>query len=146
MQSVALNRFTLCALLLLDLGFVQLRGVAQCHRSTVADFSPSLEPKARAFLSSLITSVKAGDRAKIAAMVQYPLNVNTDKGHRSVRSSAEFVKAYNQLFTPAIKTAIEKQVPECLFANSQGVMIGDGEVWFEELQNGSMKIKTLNVP
>jgi hypothetical protein len=37
-------------------------------------------------------------------------------------------------------------VPECLFANWQGVMIGDGEVWFEEQQNGSVKIKTLNIP
>jgi len=128
------------------LGIVQQRGIAQCHGSPVADFSPSLEPKARAFLSSLVASVKAGDKTKIAAMVLYPLNVNTDKGHRIVRNSSEFVKTYDQLFTPAIKRAIERQVPECLFANWQGVMIGDGAVWFEEQHNGSVKIKTLNIP
>jgi hypothetical protein len=146
MRFVALSRSTLCALLLLlDVGFVQ-RGVAQCHGSTVADFSPSLEPKARAFLSALVASVKAGDKAKIAAMVRYPLAVKTDKGQWAVRSSFEFVNTYDQLLTPVIKRAIEKQVPECLFANWQGVMIGDGEVWFEEQQDGSMKIKTVNYP
>jgi hypothetical protein len=147
MKSVAPNRYTLCMLLLLvSLGIVQQRGIAQCHRSTVADFSPSLVPKAETFLSSLIASVKAPNKTEIAAMVQYPLYVNTDKGHRIVRSSSEFVKTYHRLFTPAIKRTIEKQVPECLFANRQGVMIGDGEVWFEELQNGSVNIKTLNIP
>jgi hypothetical protein len=118
---------------------------SKCGRSTVEEFAPSLGPKARAFLASLTTAVKAGDKQKISAMVQYPLNVNVDKGHRLVRSSSEFVKDYDRFFTPVVVKAIEKQVPECLFANWQGVMIGDGEVWFEEQKNGSMRIKTLNV-
>lgn len=56
------------------------------------------------------------------------------------------MRGYKRLFTHAIVNAIEKQPPECLFANWQGVMIGHGAVWFEEQPNGTMKIKTLNIP
>jgi len=69
-----------------------------------------------------------------------------DKTHRRVQSSSQFLVDYDRLFTSSIRNAIEKQRPGCLFANWQGVMIGDGEVWFEERSNGNMKIKTLNIP
>jgi hypothetical protein len=128
------------------LGFPQAEKMSKCGGSTVEDYAPSLGPKARRFLASLTAAVKVGDRQKVAAMVRYPLNVYVDKGHRLVRSSPEFVKDYDRLFTPAVRRAIEKQVPECLFANWQGIMIGLGEVWFEEQKNGSMRIITLNVP
>jgi len=99
------------------LGSPQSDKASKCGGSTVEEFSPSLGPKAKAFLASLTTAVKAGDRQKVSTMIQYPLNVNADRGHRLVRSSFEFVKDYDRLFTPAIVKAIEKQVPECLFAN-----------------------------
>jgi hypothetical protein len=91
-------------------------------------------------------ALQAGDRRKIAGMVQYPLAVNTEKSHRTVRSSAQFLAEWDHLFTLSVRNVIAKQIPECLFANWQGVMIGDGEVWFEDQRDGSMKIKTLNVP
>lgn len=104
-----------------------------------------MAPRARAFLASLKVALGGGDKQKVAAMVQYPLRANVDKTHRLIRDSAEFVKDYNRLFTPAVVKAVERQQPECLFANWQGVMIGHGEVWFEEQKNRSIKIKTINV-
>ena len=105
-----------------------------------------MAPKARAFLASLKVALAGADRQKVAAMVQYPLSANAGKTHRVIRDSAEFVKDYDRLFTAAVLRAVKNQVPECLFANWQGVMIGSGEVWFEEQTNGSMKIKTINIP
>ena len=122
----------------------QTRGNGECHRSTVEEFAPSLGPKARAFLAELKTAIKNGDRRKIATLVRYPFEVHFAKGKRIVRNSSQFVKDYDTLFTPTVRKAIEQQAPACLFANYQGIMIGDGEVWFNEQQNGSMKIKALN--
>ena len=136
-----------CLLLALGLSsraFPQSNQGGQCHRSTVEDYSQALVPKARAFLSELKSAIKSGDKQKVAGLVHYPLEVNLVKGHRVVRTKAELVKDYDAIFTPATRTAIEQQVPACLFANYQGVMIGDGEVWFEEQQDGTMKIKALN--
>ena len=126
--------------------FQQPQMPSKCGNSTVEEFSPSLGPKARAFLAALSAAVKAGDKQKVAAMVQYPLYVNTGKLRRLVRSRSEFAMDYDRIFTPAVRKAIERQVPECLFANWQGVMIGHGEVWFEEQKNGGMRIKTVNIP
>ena len=117
-----------------------------CGHSTVAEFSPSLQPKAESFLGALKAAVKAQDKRKVAEMSRYPLLVNMLKGHRQIKTSAQLIAEYDRLFAPSIRRAIEQQTPACLFANWQGVMIGTGEVWFEEQANGSMKIKTLNLP
>lgn len=115
-----------------------------CNGTTVDDYSPALAPKAKAFLADLNTAVTAGDKQKVAAMISYPLSVNA-KGHRLIRNSARFLKEYDRLFTPAIVKAIETQKPECLFANYQGVMIGSGQIWFDEQKGGVLKIITLNI-
>ena len=125
-------------------GHAQDQAKTGCNGSTVEDYSPGVVPKAQQFLSTLKTLVKADNREEIGRLVRYPLAVNSAKVHRRIRSRAEFVKSYDTLFTAAIKRAIERQAPECLFANWQGVMIGSGEVWFEEQSTGEMKIKALN--
>jgi hypothetical protein len=117
-----------------------------CGHSTVADFSASLEPKANAFLASLKAAVKAQDKQRVAGMVHYPLLVNMSKGHKQIKTTTQLMAEYDRLFTASMRKAIEEQTAACLFANWQGVMIGDGEVWFEEQSSGSMKIKTLNIP
>ncbi len=125
-------------------GCQQADRASKCDGSTVEDYSASLAPKARAFLAGLKAAVQGADKDKVAAMVQYPLRVNLEKGSRTVRTRSEFVKDYDRLVTPTVRKAIETQAPECLFANYQGVMIGNGQVWFEEQQDGALRIKALN--
>lgn len=141
---ISLLSLTAIVLFLPTPGFSQTDDRRGCHRSTVEDFAPSLGPKARAFLAELKAALKSGDKKRVAGLVHYPLKVTSSHGNRVVRSSTEFVKDYDHLLTPLVTKAVEQQVPACLFANYQGVMIGDGEIWFEEQQNGSMKIKTIN--
>jgi len=133
----------LCAISILSL---TADAQSTCGGTTVADYSPELAPKARQFLAGLSAAVKAGDKQKVAAMIENPLRVNSDDGkHRMIRGSAAFIKEYDSVFTAAVKKAIADQKPECLFANDQGVMIGGGDVWFEEQQNGTLKIKSINL-
>jgi hypothetical protein len=114
---------------------------ANCGHSAVANFSPNLQPKANAFLASLKAAVRAQDKREVAGMARYPLLINMPKRHRQIMTSAQLLAEYDRLFTTAIRKAIEEQTPERLFANWPGVMIGNGEVWFEEQPTGSMKIK-----
>lgn len=83
-----------------------------------------------AFLIALKQAVTAGDKKAVATMVAYPLEA-TIAGRRVVlRSQDRLVERYDQLFTPAVVAAIAGQRYATLFANADGVMIGDGEVWF----------------
>lgn len=78
-------------------------------------------------------AVGEGDKHKVAGMVRYPLLVNRGKRHELIKTSARLMAEYDRVFTAPVRQAIERQSAECLFANWQGVMIGNGEVWFEEL-------------
>lgn len=77
------------------------------------------------FLASLQQAVKTGDKQAISQMVRYPLTTNA-----KIKNSADFVKNYDQIFTSDVTKAILAQDPKTLFSNSQGVMIGSGQVWF----------------
>ena len=47
--------------------------------------------------------------------------------------------------TSRVRHAILAQSASCLFANGQGVMIGRGQIWFQEQSDGKMKIITINL-
>jgi hypothetical protein len=84
----------------------------------------------RGFLSALQAAVAAGDRAAVAAMVAYPLRKTIAGEPATIGSAAGLLAHYDRLLTPAVAAAIERQTYASLFANAEGVMIGDGEVWF----------------
>jgi hypothetical protein len=53
-------------------------------------------------------------------------------GRQKIANSAEFVKVYDPLFTPAFVAKIITGIPHPMFANAQGIMLADGAVWFNE--------------
>jgi hypothetical protein len=82
------------------------------------------------FLLALQAAVAAGDRAAVAAMVAYPLRATIAGEPVTIGAAADFLAPYGRLLTPAVVPAIERQSYAPLFANAEGVMIGDGESWF----------------
>jgi hypothetical protein len=82
------------------------------------------------FLARLKQAVAADDHATVAAMVNYPLTVYSSAGRPMTYRDAA-----------ALSVAVAKA--DDLFARDQGVMIGNGEIWMNEIR-GSMKIITVN--
>lgn len=82
------------------------------------------------FLIGLQIAVVTGDRSRVARIVDYPLEVRIGDEQATLRKADELVGRYEDLFTPEVVEAIERQTYGTLFANDQGVMIGDGQVWF----------------
>lgn len=82
------------------------------------------------FLASLQKEAADGDKKAVAKMVRYPLKTKVDGKDTTFEKEADLVKAYDDVFTPKILTAIKDQTYEKLFANDMGVMIGSGQVWF----------------
>jgi hypothetical protein len=83
-----------------------------------------------AFLARLQDAVAAGDREAVAAMVAYPLETRVAGLPVTLAAPEDVVRRYDQLFTPPVVAALERQSFATLFANAEGVMVGDGEVWF----------------
>lgn len=77
----------------------------------------------------LQAAVAAHDRAAVAALVRYPIEVGRGRTRATVAAPAEFVARYDRIITPAIAAVIAQQQWDTLFVNAQGVMLGDGQVW-----------------
>ncbi|WP_099191573.1 hypothetical protein [Tepidibacter mesophilus] len=71
-----------------------------------------------------------GDKNKVSEYVIYPLKVNHDGSTREIATEDEFIKNYDNIFTERVKEALSNQDVKDTFINYQGVMVGDGEVWF----------------
>lgn len=138
---------------LLLIGFAGLHAqgpvVPPCKGSTVDTYDATVAASSRAFVVELQKLVRAGDKREIATLVGYPIRANKPVdgrlSHTMIRNKAQFVAAYDSLFNKHVKEAIlNPDAVQCLFANDQGFMIGDGQVWFEQTASKSFRISTLN--
>lgn len=84
----------------------------------------------RAFLHALQAAVAADDRRQVATMVSYPLTTKIEGHLVHIRTTRQFLGHYDELLPPATRKLIATQSFEDLFVNSQGVMVGSGQLWF----------------
>ena len=93
------------------------------------DLSVGNHVKVQQLLTTLQQAVAKHDAATVASLVHYPIKVNPGKKPFTIKNDKAFIKDYDGIITHDIQDAILKQKYENLFVNSQGAMIGDGEVW-----------------
>jgi hypothetical protein len=93
------------------------------------DLSVGDHIKVHAILTRLQQAVASHNAAAVAVLVHYPIKVNPGKKPFIIKNEKAFIKDYDGIITHDIQDVILKQKYEDLFVNSQGAMIGDGEVW-----------------
>jgi len=77
-------------------------------------------------------AVKADDKQVVASFYKYPFRIVTMKGTKlRISNEAEFVSHYSEIIPSETKNIIIAAVPHDMFHNWQGVMLGDGVVWFD---------------
>jgi hypothetical protein len=87
-------------------------------------------PGAIAFLEKFQAALKRNDRDAVASMVSYPL-LATDGGKRHIRSRAQLLAGFDQVFNPQVRAAILAATADDVWGNSKGFMIGRGVIWFD---------------
>lgn len=118
---------------------------SKCNNSTVADaWGPKFADQARSFLTELQKAVEGNDAVKVARLVQYPVRIIGDGRQSKITRPSDFIQKYSSIITAKVRKAILAQSAECLFGNQQGVMVGNGEVWFTQDSRGQMRIITIN--
>ncbi len=93
------------------------------------DLSVGDHTRVHTILTQLQRAVAKHDVATVASLVHYPIKVNPGKHPFTIKNEKAFIKDYDNIITSDIQSAIFKQKYENLFVNSEGAMIGDGEVW-----------------
>ncbi|OMF37286.1 hypothetical protein BK133_06705 [Paenibacillus sp. FSL H8-0548] len=74
-------------------------------------------------------AIAADEKKAVAELVLFPLQVNGENPVK-ITSKADFIEKYDQIITQSVKDALAAQKVEDLFVRDQGVMVGDGELWF----------------
>ena len=149
-----MNLRTNLAQLILISGLLLLpaSGVAQTPTADLdksIDLSVGSHVKVQQLLTNLQQSVAQHNPAAVAALVHYPIKVNPGRRPMTIKSPKAFIKDYDRIITHDISDVILKQKYEALFVNSQGVMLGDGEVWItgfcqdKNCRNSDIKIGTI---
>ncbi|WP_164472828.1 hypothetical protein [Cohnella candidum] len=70
------------------------------------------------------------DKELAAENALYPIRVNVGKVAVEVKTKEDFVRQYDRIFTDKVRKALADQDVNKLFVNDEGVMAGNGEVWF----------------
>jgi hypothetical protein len=96
------------------------------HRYGVFGSDADMERKIQGFYSD----VQHGNKQAAAALVSYPLRVNSLK--LTVKDQRQFLVDYERVFTPDFVRCLQQYPPHNLFVNAQGIMLGQGELWFDE--------------
>jgi hypothetical protein len=116
--------------------FIGLAGVATAGAQSAEEMNKALDElygthaPYHAFFEELKKAVAANDKEAVASMVEYPFKARIGGKAVTIRDAAHFAADYDKVFTAKVKEAVANQTYPNLFANWQGVMIGDGEVWF----------------
>ena len=112
--------------------------------STVDALGAKTAAGARAFLAQLQAGVQSNNKEEIAEMISYPLLVMVSGKRTHIQKKQAFLANYPLIFTDPVRAAILHQTAQCLFGNSSGAMVGNGEVWFREQAPDQWKIITIN--
>ncbi len=84
------------------------------------------------FLAEILDAVHKNDVAWIAGHMVYPLSLVASNGTRIVKTKEEFIPILAREFTESVRAKITNDAKKPLFKNWQGLMIGDGILWFSE--------------
>jgi len=86
------------------------------------------------FFERIKKAVLANDIEWLSGAVSYPFVLRRSAGDILLRNRADFGKHSASILTPHLKSEVRNQSPASLFKNWQGLMIGNGVIWFSPVQ------------
>ena len=132
--------------------FIGLAGITTAGAQSAEEMNRTLDDlygahaPYHAFFDKLKKAVAENDKQTVASMVEYPFKARINGKSVTIRDAAHFVADYDKVITPKVKEAVSKQTYPNLFANWQGVMIGDGEVWYSGIcSNDACEHQTVRI-
>lgn len=82
------------------------------------------------FFFEMKKAVLNSDSLKVADLIKYPITIKINGKKTKIKNNREFLKHYSRIIDAHIIETVRNQKYAELFANYQGVMIGNGEIWF----------------
>jgi hypothetical protein len=84
------------------------------------------------FFRQIRRAILVDDVEWLSKAMSYPAVLDTSTGKVKLRNANDFKKHAKLILSSQLKSVVRNQSPDALFKNWQGVMAGDGEVWFDQ--------------
>ncbi len=99
-----------------------------------------------ALVNDFIDRISKREGQSVTANARYPvLIIERDGSRKKIRNVKEFEKGYSRIFDKELSRAIRCIDKSDIFINSQGLMIGNGTLWFDlPDSNGNLFLMTIN--
>lgn len=96
------------------------------------------------FVSQLRMAALQNDRQTLVNLVRFPFTTY-DHGEPTVtyHNAEALLQHFDWVFTARVIKVMQEAHYDRLFVNQDGVMLGDGEVWFDQREDG-IKVKAIN--
>ena len=89
------------------------------------------------FFYKLKEATRLNDKDWFAENTLYPITISRGKDKILIKNKKKFKQNYKLLINELVKKAIMCQKFDDLFVNWNGIMVGQGAVWFESIYEGS---------
>jgi len=93
----------------------------------------------QAFFERMRKAVLDDDTERVANALAYPFDARLEKGKIKLKTAKDFKKHAKIILNERLKSILRKQSIKTLFKNWQGIMVGDGEIWFSEVEENTNK-------
>jgi galactokinase/mevalonate kinase-like predicted kinase len=127
--------------------FADDKAASDAKQKIVKDLShhtSSTYEEVQFMIESLKKSINKNDMDKFGDMIAYkiPAKWNSKK---KIKNKKFFIKNAHKIVTDKVKKAILSTKDDLtdLFINSYGIMIGNGEIWFDPSRGGIIAINSL---
>jgi len=84
----------------------------------------------KAFFEQIRNAILTDDIDWLANSIAYPIVLRLPGNEITVRNKHDLKKRSKLILNERMKSVVRTQSPDTLFKNWQGVMIGDGEIWY----------------
>lgn len=88
------------------------------------------------FYDQLSAAILTKNATQVAELVHYPVRIITVTGTEFIADKSQFIARFDDIITPTIINAVRQQTFGTLFANSNGLMISAGQIWFTGICTG----------
>ena len=97
----------------------------------MAEQKARVSVEAKAKIMEFHDVIQSNDKIAIADHVCFPLSYATKTGQKVLKNKSEFLKKYDEIFTPALKQRWAKNDWEPTWVGTKGITISDGDIWFD---------------
>ena len=100
------------------------------------------------FFSKIKNYIVNDNKVKLAEEIQYPINVKINSELIQIKDKDDLINNYDQIFNADYKQLISNSPTKYLFVNYQGIMLGNGEIWVNNViqpdNNSKLMITAIN--